>query len=62
MEKPMLLDKKWWDEFWKSPEGQELKAMGKLEEQDAEVILHKVRRRYWLNKIPDEILKAFEED
>lgn len=58
----MLLDDKWWEEFWKSEEGQELKAMGKLEEVDAEVILHKVRRRYWLPKIPDATLKAFEED
>ena len=58
----MLLDDKWWEEFWESPEGQELKEMGRLEESDGEDILEKVRRRYWLNKIPDAILKAFEED
>ena len=57
----MLLDDKWWEEFWKSPEGQELKAMGNLEEQDAEVILQKVRSRYWLSKIPEAYLRAFEE-
>jgi len=60
----MLLDKEWWEEFWKSPEGQELKAIGDLETTDAESILFVIRKRYEASNlpVPDYVLKAFEED
>ena len=56
----MLLDDKWWEKFWESEEGQQLKALGNLEEVDAERILEKVRKRY--NQIPEVYLKAFDDD
>lgn len=58
----MLLDDKWWEEFWESPKGQAVKDAGRLEEADGERILDLIQKRYKASEIPESILKAFEED
>lgn len=74
----MLLDDKWWEEFWESEEGQSVKDAGRLDEAGGERVLDLIQKRYkeslsfttpWFDSgqfkktpIPECILKAFEED
>ena len=60
----MLLDDKWWEEFWKSEEGQSVKDAGRLEEAGGERILDLVQKRFRASSVPvpEHVLKAFEED